>query len=121
MRLGTVIRLLMIAACSVPLASAWQMPALALPCVDSLDPAVPFVPTHEEEKDEEDSERAQGAAGNHQLRPPTPQSHRYSHRPRSARITDFCVSPAGRHLSGPARSPSPLDPFRNGLGCPFRC
>jgi len=109
MRLGLIVRLLMLTACLVPFTSARQVAAVALPVPAPIVPAVP--------QEEEDTEREEQTAAKVRARASTPPSHR----PRAALGTNRDSDPGRTLLTVVASSPAKADPFRNGLGCPFRC
>jgi hypothetical protein len=114
MRLAVLIRLLMLITCVVPFTSTRQaMAAVALNTPDTALPLPPSVPIQEEE----DTEREEEVTGKEKARSsPLP-----SHRTRAARGHNLYAHPTTRFHRVITSSPSPLDPFRNGLGCPFRC
>jgi hypothetical protein len=109
-RVGAIVRLLMLLACAVPFTSARQAWAAINP--KAAAPA-PFVPIQEEE----DTEREETAGGKEKARTSPPPSQR----PRVARFQTLHSGHAPRLLTVIPTSPAPIDPFRNGLGCPFRC
>jgi hypothetical protein len=110
-RIGAIVRLLMLLACAVPFTSARQAWATMNPRTANTAPA-PFVPIQEEE----DTEREEAAGGKEKVRTSPPPHH-----PRAVRTQTLHAGHAPRLLTVIPTSPAPLDPFRNGLGCPFRC
>jgi hypothetical protein len=110
--LGFVVRLLMLAACLVPFTNIRQVGAiLALKSV---------VPTQTAPmSQEDDSEREEQPSGR----------ERAAHLRVEGQSLDeqllYVLPPiltAGSSVARSARpAPSPLDPFRNGLGSPYRC
>jgi hypothetical protein len=114
-QLGAIVRLLMLFACLVPttgtrkaLAAPLGLPAPTLPA--------PIAPAEEEDTRQQSEEET---ACNEKLRSRT--SHFVVARPFTEH-PPFTLSSlsATRHVV-PGPAPSPADPFRNGLGCPFRC
>jgi hypothetical protein len=112
-RVGAIVRLLMLLACAVPFTSARQAWAAINPKAAGPASPAPFVPVQEEE----DTEREEAAGGKEKARTPPPPSHR----PRAARSQPLYCGQAPLLLAVATSSPAPIDPFRNGLGCPFRC
>ena len=113
-RFGALVRFLMLAACLVPFTSARQAMTLA-PFV----PFTPLAPTNEaptpapEEDDERETDVKERLSAQSKHRPPFrqlidqfPNAHA-SHRRFPPRV---CTTP-----------PVAADPFRNGLGSPYRC
>jgi hypothetical protein len=109
---GAIVRLLMLAACLVPFTSTRQAAVFALTSPVSPAPTSP-APVSEEEE----TERLPEVAAKEKTRrsgPPAGRPSAVSARPPHAH-------PSTTPNTFPTRSPSPIDPFRNGLGCPFRC
>ena len=114
LRLGAIFRTFMLLACLVPFTSSQQAAgALApiLPIVPAGDDA-PVVPVREED-DERETDGKERVSSQSRHYPPLREliarlapAHT-SNRPHSARV---CAVP-----------PVPEDPFRNGLGTPYRC
>jgi hypothetical protein len=101
----------MLAACLVPFTSARQaVAAFALTPATPLAPSVPI-------QEEEDAERQQEVNGKDKVRTPPPPPNR----PSAAAAQTLYARPITAPGTSPAPCPCPIDPFRNGLGCPFRC
>ena len=111
-RVGVIVRLLMLLACAVPFTSARQAWAAINPKAATPASPAPFVPIQEEE----DTEREEAAGGKEKARTSPPPHH-----PRAVRFQTLHSGHAPRLLTVIPTSPAPIDPFRNGLGCPFRC
>jgi hypothetical protein len=111
-RVGAIVRLLMLAACVVPFTSARQAAAFA-----PNSPAVPAPTSPAPVQEEEDTQRQEEANGKEKARTPSPPPNR----PSAASAQTLYSRPLTAPGTSPAPSPSPIDPFRNGLGCPFRC
>ena len=115
LRLGAIVRLLMLAACLLPFASARQAAAALAPVV----PLAPVAPPGESPPppSEEDDERETDA----KERP----SAQAKHRPPVRELIDrLPPAHAARPTSAPRIRTTPpvaADPFRNGLGSPYRC
>jgi hypothetical protein len=116
LRVSVFIRCLMVFLCLVPFASARQMGAALAPCL----PLTPLAASNESPPpaSEEDDER-EGAEGKERLAAPS--RHRLPDQWRlglAPLARDFCSPATSRpHPS----SPFDTDPFRNGLGSPYRC
>lgn len=104
-RLGLVVRLLMVVACLVPFAS----PRPASAGVPTPVPAAPIG------GQEDDTEREEEVAAEEALRTP------HQPLPSRASAVSRLDAPAQRPTTSPVRAPAPVDPFRNGLGSPYRC
>jgi hypothetical protein len=105
--LGLALRLLLAAACVLPFTGVSAAAAFLAPTPGSTAPVVPVGEEDEREKDE----AAKGAAAQERQARAT----RPGYRP---------LRPVPRPVSGPTSGPSrptAADPFRNGLGTPFRC
>ena len=105
----------MLVACLVPFTSARQAAAFAI--ASPVAPAVPVTPTPAPVQEEEENEREEEAASKEKARTaPLPAS-------RASTVSSqlLYAHPFTPHGTSATRSPSPVDPFRNGLGCPFRC
>lgn len=107
------LRFLMIAVCALPLPGQWAI-AGALPPAPASAP-IPFgqLPTApQSEEENERSEEVKNRVG-----------HRAEHRPDPPRIAPKPASANSIttvHFNSRV-CPSPADPFRNGLGSPYRC
>ena len=110
-RVGAIVRLLMLAACLVPFTSTRQASAAF-----ALTPATPLAPTAPIQE-EEDTQRQEEANGKEKARTPSPPPNH----PSAASAQSLYARPLTAPGTSPAPSPAPVDPFRNGLGCPFRC
>ena len=110
-RVGAIVRLLMLLACAVPFTSARQAWAATNPRAANTAPT-PFIPIQEEE----DTEREESAGGKEKARTSPPSRH-----PRAVRSQPLHPGRAPKLLAVVTSCPAPADPFRNGLGCPFRC
>jgi hypothetical protein len=110
--LGFVIRLLMLAVCLVPFTNIRQVGAIL-----ALKPVAPAQTAPMSQED--DSEREEQPGGR----------ERASHLRLEGQLPDeqllYVLPPvliAGAStIRSARRAPSPLDPFRNGLGSPYRC
>ncbi|QEG26012.1 hypothetical protein GobsT_07470 [Gemmata obscuriglobus] len=116
-RLGATLRFLAVALCLVPFTSSQQARAALLPVVPV--PAAPDAPTNEEEEQrEERGEREESAAK---------ARHTFPYRnAEPIRELVATLPPAHAmhysHVAKPRTTPpSAADPFRNGLGAPYRC
>jgi hypothetical protein len=119
-RVGAAIRLLMLAACLVPFTSpraAAAALALAPPPAAPL-PAPADGPAESEQAPEDDTEREEQAGGSkHAARA----AHPAAGRP-SAPSAGHAFPTRSPTISAPAEFPRvAADPFRNGLGSPYRC
>ena len=121
LRLGAIIRTLMLAACVVPFTSTQQAAGALAPYVPSVPVSTGDAPTAPADEEDDERETEDGKEGD-----PSAPRHRLPVRERAAPLP---LSPAfathgepGRH-SAHARPtpPDPADPFRNGLGTPYRC
>ena len=108
-RVGAIVRFLLLGACLVPFSSTRQVVAFV--------PAPPTPAAPAPLPEEEETERGKEPAGKEKARRSAQPSG-----PKPA------VFPARLHphpttapTTPATRSPHPIDPFRNGLGCPFRC
>jgi hypothetical protein len=111
-RSGLIVRLLMLSACLVPFTSARQAGALF-----ALAPTapVPNAPTPQED----DAEREEESNGKEKQKASRP---RLEHRAGSGHHLDRVPPIACLCLpKKPTLISHPLDPFRNGLGSPYRC
>lgn len=112
LRVGAIVRFLMLAVCLAPWASARQAGAALAPNLP-LTPGAPFteapVPVGEED-DERETDAKQRSAAHAKARPAT----------RGGGFGAPAARSAPRALPR-ATPPVPVDPFRNGLGSPYRC
>ncbi len=114
LRVGAIVRVLMLAACLVPFTNTRQAETVLAPVVP-ISPGGPVneapVPVNEDDERETDGKERLTAQTKHRhaVREPSgqgPQVHAaHSSRPYSVRTTP----------------PVAVDPFRNGLGTPYRC
>jgi hypothetical protein len=114
---GAIVRLLMLAACLVPFTSTRQAVAFAL--ISPVAPApnsTPNSPLPAPVSEEEETERSPEVAAKEKTRKSAPAASR----PSAVSSWRLHAHPSTPRTS-PTRSPSPIDPFSNGLGCPFRC
>lgn len=114
-RIGAILRLLAILLCLVPFTSARQARMAFAPPL----PLIPVAPENETPApdSEEDDEREAADARERLLT----RSH---HRPTAGHPIDVLPLPRASHApAAPERPASPraADPFRNGLGSPYRC
>jgi hypothetical protein len=110
-RIGLVVRVLMLATCLVPFTSPRQASAVVPTSVPA--PALPTPIGGQEEE----VERGEEAAAKEAARTTHPVPHRLS-----APVRPSASSSAHhRRTPSPVPTPVPLDPFRNGLGSPYRC
>jgi hypothetical protein len=107
-RFGAIVRLFMLAACLVPFTSSRHAAAF-LPISPDLSPAP--IPVQEEEETQRDKDTP-GTEGRRSAPPPC---HASAVSVRQVYPPPFPTGPVA------PRSPAPVDPFRNGLGCPIRC
>jgi hypothetical protein len=114
-RVGVFVRLLMLVACLVPFTSPRQAAAALAPTPPATP--VPATPTPTPLQEEEDTEREEEAAGKDKARTSPPPTHR----PSVASAQALYAHPFTPPGTSSTSCPSPVDPFRNGLGCPFRC
>ena len=114
-RFGAIVRFLMLAVCLVPFTSARQAAAALAPYV----PAAPGGPLNEapvpvsEEDDERETGSKERLAAQAKHRPATRErvgSSTGAHTAHPSRLSPVCTKP-----------PVAVDPFRNGLGSPYRC
>ena len=114
-RFGAIVRLLMLFACLVPAAGTRKAVAAPLGLPAPIAPA-PVAPAEEEDTRQQSGEET---ACKEKLR------YRVSHflvaRPFTEHPPITLASRPTRTHVVPCPAPSPADPFRNGLGCPFRC
>jgi hypothetical protein len=111
-RLGLIVRLLMLAACLVPFTSTRQAGALL-----ALAPSVPVQDSPAPQED--DSEREEESSGKEKQKA---SRMRLEHRAGSGQHHDRVPPTAAPSLpKKPTHILHPLDPFRNGLGSPYRC
>jgi hypothetical protein len=113
--LQRLVRLLMLLACLVPFTStrqavaAFALPTPAeLPITPAPDPRQQEEENEREEADGKEPARGSGRAEHH----PPPPHHTRPRRPTTRRT---------HALLNRADIPYPADPFRNGLGTPYRC
>ena len=111
-RIGAIVRLLMLAAGLVPFTSTRQ--AVAFLSTQPTSSAAPTAPASVPE--EEETERGKEPAGKEKARKFAPPS-----RPASPPRRPVYSRPSACHAALAIASPALIDPFRNGLGCPFRC
>ena len=111
-RFGAIVRFLMLAGCLVPFTNTRQAAGAFAPMV----PLAPGTAT-EAPGGEEDDERETDAKDH--LTAPS------RHRPPVRELTDVLPPCCNAHLNSPSRvratPPVAADPFRNGLGTPYRC
>jgi hypothetical protein len=114
-RFGAIVRFLMLAVCLVPFTSARQAVIALAPCV----PVAPGGPLNEapapvnEEDDERETDVKERLTAQAKHRPATGErvgNSTGAHTARPSRLSPVCTTP-----------PGPVDPFRNGLGSPYRC
>lgn len=111
-RLGVILRLVMLALCLVPFTSPRQASAAFAPT--PAGPVAPEAPGQEEDGGrEEEVDAGKGRVA----------ESRAARRTLLVRsVTRLLPAQLPGHFSVCiARSPAPLDPFRNGLGSPYRC
>ena len=110
-RVGAIVRVLMLAACLVPFTNTRQAAGALAPFV----PLAPAAPVTEAPGGEEDDERESD--------PSERLTTEARHRPPVRERTDVLPPARAFHLPPRARTapPVPADPFRNGLGTPYRC
>jgi hypothetical protein len=108
---AVIVRLLMLVACAVPCTST-RMAVAATPPPGAPSQSAPIVPT-----EEEDTEREEQNAGKEKLRTHASPSQ-FRRASQSAPVNPLSGSAIRTVIPS---SPSPADPFRNGLGTPFRC
>ena len=110
-RLGAIVRFLMLAACLVPFTNTRQAVGAFAPLV----PLAPAAPASEAPVGGEDDERETDVKGR--------LATAGRHRPPARELTG--TLPPAHALNLPSRvrptPPVPADPFRNGLGTPYRC
>ncbi|MBN9122970.1 MAG: hypothetical protein J0I06_28170 [Planctomycetes bacterium] len=112
-RVGAIVRFLMLAVCLVPFTSARQALAALAPHV----PLTPGCPVNEvpapvnEEDDERETDGKERLAAAAKTQPAT----------REQIGSMLRVSHPFRRLTARTTPPIPADPFRNGLGSPYRC
>jgi hypothetical protein len=108
--LGLVLRLVMVAVCVLPFASPRQV-ANAFGFPPPVFAQSPTTPVGEEEENER-TEDAKGRVG-----------HQVQYRPAPPKLLDRLpqLPPTASRAASVRECPSPLDPFRNGLGSPYRC
>ena len=111
-RLGAIVRYLMLAACLVPFTNTRQAAGALAPLV----PLTPVAPAADFPAGEEDDERETDAKEH---------AAPAKHRPPARELTDLLPPACAAHLHHPSRvrttPPVAADPFRNGLGTPYRC
>lgn len=116
LRVGAIVRLLMLLAALAPFTSERQAQAALAPYV----PLAPLAPVNEAPApvNEEDDER-ETAGGKERL------SAHSRHRPPArhlvAQLSASHPRPDSRRSSVRSTPAFPVDPFRNGLGTPYRC
>jgi hypothetical protein len=110
---GAIVRLLMLGTCLVPFTSTRQAALFVSAPPVSSAPTTPAPPPSEEEE----TERGQEVTAKEKAR----RSAALASRPPAASARPLHANPVALPSKSPTRSPSPIDPFRNGLGCPFRC
>ena len=111
---GAIVRFLMLSVCLVPITSTQQAACVLAPHVP-LTPGGPVneapAPVNEDDERETDVKERLSAHAKHR---PAPRTQVGSlppvHASHPSRLSDVCTSP-----------PAAVDPFRNGLGSPYRC
>jgi hypothetical protein len=119
--IGLVLRLVMVAACVVPLVGPRKLAAtVGLPplpaCPACPLPVAPVAPVGEEEESQRQEEAKERAAN--------PRADRQPSRPRFSSDRHPVATYSAQAITTTRSShspPAPADPFRNGLGSPYRC
>lgn len=117
LRFGAIVRFLMLAVCLVPFTSAQQAAGALAPLVPVVPAPVGDAPAPVGEEDEErETEDGKGGREGH--------AAQHQHRAPVRELIDR-LPPAhafGSHLTSTRTTPPvTADPFRNGLGTPYRC
>jgi len=111
-QLGYTVRFLMLAACLVPFTSIRQVGAIL-----ALKPAVPTQTAPLSQEDDTEREEQPGSrerASHLRLDGPLPDQQLLS-------VLAPVLTPDSSDSRSARPAPAPLDPFRNGLGSPYRC
>lgn len=110
--LGAILRFLMLAACLVPFTSAQQALGALAPVLPATPAPAPDAPAHEEEDEREEPDGTE--------RNTAPSRFRAHAREHVGTLPAIRHTPR-THLTAPRPAPVAADPFRNGLGAPYRC
>jgi hypothetical protein len=111
--LGLIVRLIMLAACLVPFTNIRQVGAIL-----AHKPAAPSQ-TMPAQQEEDDSEREEQAGSKERAAHPRLERQLPSEQLLDVLPPILTLGPAAGRVARSA--PTPLDPFRNGLGSPYRC